>query len=64
MTLTLWTIVVGIVSFLVGCEVGVRRSATPTQRIENLRKGTMRDLLAHGDIVRSGDRFKDAEAGR
>lgn len=59
MTLVLWTLFVGIVSFLCGCEVGARHSATPAQRIENLRKGTMRDVIQHGDIVRSGDRFKE-----
>ena len=26
--------------------------------------GTLKDLLAHGDIVRSGDRFKDSEVTR
>ena len=62
MTLVLWTLFVGIVSFLCGCEVGARRSATPAQRIENLRKGTMRDVIQHGDIVRSGDRFRDEAA--
>jgi hypothetical protein len=64
MTLILWTLTVGIVSFLCGCEVGARRSIEPAQRLGQLRRGTLRDVLAHGDIVRSGDRFHDGEVTR
>jgi hypothetical protein len=59
MSALLWLPVVGIVCYLVGHRHGRSAPDDLVRDLGHLGPGTLVDLRAHGDIVRSGDRFRD-----